>query len=206
MKVFRHLLLSLSLLAFAGCASHPYSAIQKAGLHTVQLDPLIHSEHDMRYGFDSSKLDDLHSDITSDMENDVGAEGLRRIRIVMKKHNIDVFQMIHGQITDRLRNHPEFTLVDQPPADGTFTVKVIQYGFTDAPYSLMHEVPFLILKIELTDKQGAVIFSRETKYSEPPDDDSGSSWDDFESHPDDLREAWSTVVVQAVNKLLPPSK
>lgn len=204
MKVFCHLLLVLSLLAFAGCASHPYSAVRKAGFHTVQLDPIIHSEHDMRYGLDSSKLDDLRSNITSDMENDVGADGLHRMRIVMRKHNIDVFQMIHGQVTDRLSHQPGFTLVNQPPADGTFTVKVLQYGFTDTPYSLMHEVPFLILKIELTDKQGTVIFSRQTKFTEPPDDDSGSSWDDFESHPDELREAWSTAVAQAVNKLLPP--
>jgi hypothetical protein len=205
MKTICSLLLGLGLL-LAGCASHPYAAIPKAGLHTVQLDPVIHSDHDMRYGVDTSKLDDLHSDAASDMENDVGEDGLHRMRLVMRKHNIDILQMIHGQVEDRLRHRPEFTLAEQPPADGTFTVKILQYGFTDTPYSLMHEVPFLMLKIELKDNQGNLILSRQTRFSEPSDDDSGASWDDFEAHPDELRDAWSAAVTQAVNKLLPASK
>ena len=202
MKSICSLLFGLGLL-LTGCAGHPFSAVQKAGLHTIQLDPIVHSEHDMRYGVDTSKLDDLRSDISSDMENAVGEDGLRRIRIVMRKHNIDVLRMIHGQVEDRLRNRPEFTFVQQPPADGTFTVKILQYGFTEIPYSLMHEVPFIILKIELKDNQGKIIFSRQTRFSEPGDDDAGCSWDDFEAHPDELREAWSSEITRAVNKLLP---
>ena len=210
MKANRHLLLGLSLL-LAGCAGHPFSAAKKAGIHTIQLDPIV-ADHDMRYGVDTSKLgsskldDDLRATISNEMVNDVGAEGLRRMRIVMRRHSIDVLQMIHGQVENRLHSDLGFTITEQPPADAVCTVKIVQYGYDDTPFSLMHELPFVILKIELKDNTGHVILSRQTKYYGPTDDDSGASWDEYEAHPDELRDAWNSKIAEAVDRLIPASK
>jgi len=89
MNAIRHLSFSLLLagpLVLGGCAGNLYSKANRADIHTVQLTAKVDSEHEMRYGVDASQPDDLRSVVSTEMMNDVGQDGLRRMKLVMKKY------------------------------------------------------------------------------------------------------------------------
>jgi len=190
-----------ALLFLTGCASNPFAAAKKAGIHTVQLMPVEYG--DMRYGMDVTKLDDPFGAARTDMMNDVGQDGLRRMQKLMQKHHMDVPRMIYDRVKLQLQNQPDLTLVPQSPADGMIAVKIVQYGFTDMPFTLMHEIPFVMVQAELRDKNGHKIWTRKSKLSLPAEDDAGASWDDYESHPEELRDEWNAQVIEAVIQLIP---
>ncbi len=200
MKFFGCLLAGL--LFLTGCARDSSTAAQKAGIHTIQLAPVEYG--DMRYGVDATKLNDPWGKNSTDMVNDVGQDGVHRMQKVMEKHKMDVPQMVYDYVKVQLQKQPDLTLTTQPPADGILTVKVVQYGFTDIDFSLMHEIPFVVLEAELRDKTGHKIWTRKTGVA-VPSEEAGASWDEYESHPDDLRDEWAVQVSQAVHRLFPDS-
>ena len=193
----------LAILFLDGCASNPYTAAHKAGIHTVQLAGVVTSDQEMRYGVDASRPDDLRSTVTTEMMNDAGQDGLRRMKRVMKKNHYDVPGMIHDRLEQKLRDQSRLSLAAQPPADGVFTAKILQYGFTDMPFSLMHEIPFVVVQIKLSDQQGHTVWIRKSKWSLPAEDEAGASWDEYETHPNELQDEWNTQINRAVDKLIP---
>ena len=202
MKLFGCLLAGL-LLVLTGCASDPFTRATKAGIHIVQLAPVEYG--DMRFGPppSTSRLDDPWGMNRTDMMNDVGQDGLHRMQKLMQKQNLDVPQMVYDHVKAQLEKQSEFTITTKPPADGTLTVKVVQFGFVDVPFSLMHELPFITLQAELRDKTGHKIWTRKTSFSLPASDEAGASWDEYESHPDELRDEWIGQVSHAVQRLFP---
>jgi hypothetical protein len=202
MKSFVCLLAGL--LFLTGCASTPYSAAQKAGIHTIQLQPIT-ADVEMRFGVDANQPDDPYSAASTDMMNNVGEYGLRQMKKEMYNQHINVPQLIQDSVEKRLRQQTVLVVTDQPSADGVLTVKVLQYGYSDMPFSLMHEIPFVILQVELRDKNDHVIWTKKNTWSPPSEDEAGSSWDEYEAHPDDLRNAWTSQISQTVNSLIPLS-
>jgi hypothetical protein len=192
---------SVALLVFAGCASDPASKAAKAGVHTVRLDRNIDCPASMRYG-PSDTSEEFDNSLSSDMVNEVGQHGLRRMTKVMAHNNINVSTIVETRIEKQLREHSGFTFADHD-ADGVFTVKIVEYGFDNPHLSLTRQYPFVIINIELHDKNGQVLWARKSGYIEPGEGDPGTDWDGYESHPDELVDAWDFQIDRVINKLIP---
>lgn len=188
------------MLSFAGCATNPAIAVKKAGLKTVGVEPRIDSKQGMRYGVDLQG--GLANMLASAIVDSAGKKGIARMSTVMETNHIVVSDLVHESVIKRLRENPDLKLTEAD-ADGTFVVRILQFGFDYPGLESSRKFPFVLLQAELWDRKGKRLWINQNTTAQLTSKGIGATWDQYEADPEKLRADWSRQVDNVVTNLFP---
>jgi hypothetical protein len=186
-------------LLVAGCATDIGPVAQKAGVKTIKVEPRVDVDQPMRIGFKDSS-GNLSVALAGLIVNEMYSKRLTQLSSNMVENRIEVPEMVRDQAATMLREQKGFTVVTNA-ADGVLVVAIKQYGFDGAGLSMSRDVPFIVLRAELT-RAGERIWKGEGMAHPMRSAGLGAPLEDYNAQPALLREHWEIQVKRALEQLL----
>ena len=193
------ILAALLILFVTGCATDIGQAARKAGVNTIKFEPRIDVDQPMRIGF-KEDTGNLSVALANLIVNEMYSKRLLQLSSNMQDNAIDVPDMVRQSAPAMLREGKGFTIVTNA-ADGILVIAIRQYGFDGAGFSLSKEVPFIVLRAELT-RRGERIWKGEGQAHPMRSGGLGARLEEYNSQPKLLREHWEMQIDRALRQLL----
>ncbi len=195
---YQMLCCALLVLLTAGCATDIGQVARKAGVNSVKVEPRIDVDIPMRIGFkeDGGNLAVMLANLTV---NEIYSKQLMQLSSNMQQNGINVPDMVRDRAATMLREQKGFTVATNA-GDGVLVVAIRQYGFDGAGLSLSRDVPFIVLRAELT-RRGERIWRGQGQAHPMRSDGLGAKLEEYHAQPELLRQHWEKQVERALREL-----
>lgn len=194
---------AVAMLLTAGCATDIGEKARKAGVNTIRMEPRIDVDQPMRIGFDE-KSGNLSVALANLIVNEMYSKRLMQLSSNMQENKIVVPDMVREQANTILQRDKGFTIVTNA-GDAVLVVAIQQYGFDSAGLSMSKEVPFIVLRAELT-RRGERIWRGQGQAHPLRARGLGARWEDYSAQPELMRQHWETQVERALRELFMAKK
>jgi hypothetical protein len=195
---YQMLFCALLVLLTAGCATDIGQVARKAGVNTIKVEPRIDVDIPMRIGF-KENAGNLSVALANMIVNEMYSKQLMQLSSNMQQNGISVPDMVRDGAATMLRAEKGFTVVTNA-GDGVLVVAIRQYGFDGAGLSLSREVPFIVLRAELT-RGGERIWRGQGQAHPLRSDGLGARLEEYHTQPELLRQHWEKQVERALREL-----
>jgi hypothetical protein len=196
---YQMLFCALLVLLAAGCATDIGPAARKAGVNTIKVEPRIDVDIPMRIGFkeDGGNLAVMLANLTV---NEMYSKRLMQLSSNMQQNGISVPDMVRDRAATMLREQKGFTVATNA-GDAVLVVAIRQYGFDGSGFSLSKEVPFIVLRAELT-RRGERVWKGQGQAHPMRAGGLGARLEEYQTQPELLRQHWEKQVERALRELL----
>ncbi|HEY0548295.1 MAG TPA: hypothetical protein VGF13_01765 [Verrucomicrobiae bacterium] len=182
----------------AGCATDIGPAARKAGVNTIKVEPRIDVDLPMRIGF-KDEGGNLSVALANMLVNEMYSKRLMQLSSNMQQNAINVPDMVRDGTATMLREEKGFTVVTNG-GDAVLVVAIRQYGFDGSGFSLSKEVPFIVLRAELT-RRGERVWRGQGQAHPMRAGGLGARLEEYQTQPDLLRQHWEKQVERALREL-----
>ena len=188
----------LSLLLCIGCATDVGRTARQAGINSIEVEPRIDVDQPMRIGF-KEQSGNLAVALANLTVNEIYSKQLLQLSSNMQHHAINVPDMVRQRATSMLQEQKGFRIATNA-ADAVLVLAIQQYGFDGAGLSFSREVPFIVLRAELT-RRGERLWKGAGQAHPLRSKGLGASLEDYLTQPALLREHWEIQVERALRQL-----
>jgi hypothetical protein len=199
---------ALAGLLSAGCVSDIGSAAHKLGMQRIQVDPTVPVQQRLRFGYDTESHDvnaQVDSLITDELQGQ--RKQMAAFESVMATNEIRIPDLVRERATALLRDAGKLEIVaDTNTADGTFMAIVEQYGFGGIGFKNSRYIPFIVLRGQLVDRKGKLVWSSRGRTHPIVHDDVSAKFDVYAASPDLLRNHWEHQIERTLKKMLAGKK
>jgi len=161
MHSFRIAIFWLLVLALGGCASvQPISDADRKSVTSVTINPGVTKSPDMFYLGPGSSVGLMFGAIGALVAAPSMERSRKSFQEFAEKHNLSLERIVLEEVEGALRRVGRMPLVAQPgPGAAVLHVSIPQWGFS-VPNAFSSEVvPILLIRVELKDAQGKVLWS-----------------------------------------------
>ena len=190
-----------------GCVSDIGSAAHKLGIHRIQVDPRVPVQQRLRFGYDAES-DDVNAQVDSLITDELQGQRKRMAAFesVMDTNEIRIPDLVRERATALLRDSWKVEIVTTNTADGTFMAIVEQYGFGGIGLKNSRYIPFIVLRGQLVDGTGKLVWSSRGRTHPIVHDDVSAKFDVYAASPDLLRKHWEHQIDRTLKKMLAGKK